>query len=386
VLRQQADARLLTLVGVGGMGKTRLALEVARANLDNYADGVFFVALAPLTAAETIVSAIVRVLGVTLHGGDPTAALLRWVDDKQLLLILDNFEHLLEGVGLVVELLEAAPQMQIIATSRERLNVRGEQVYGVEGLEYGQGAPAQAAATSAAIRLFVEGARRAHPPFRLRVEELPALQRICELVGGMPLGLELAAAWAGVLSPEEIANEIARDVDFLQARWADVPERQGSMRVVFEWSWRRLSETERQVLHQLSVFRGGFTRAAAETIAGGSLRVLVGLHHKSLLHWRPADGAAGRYELHELLRQFAAEQLDAIPAGQKDSLLRRHATYFLGWRRRQPRNSPVDRSRSDGSGVSPQSSTTSEPCCSGLWSSERSQPLCGSERPCVSSG
>ncbi len=329
-LLEQADTRLLTLMGEGGMGKTRLALEVARARLDSYADGVFFVALASLTAAETIVSAIVRALGVTVHGDDPTAALLRWGHDKHLLLILDNFEHLLEGVGLVAELLQAAPQVQIIATSRECLNVRGEHVYSVEGLEYGQGAPAAAAATSAAIRLFVQGARRARPEFRLGAVELPTLQRICELVGGMPLGLELAAAWVGVLGLQEIADEITRDVDFLQARWPDAPGRHRSMRAVFNWSWRLLNEGERKALRQLSVFRGGFTRAAAETIAGGSLRVLAGLQHKSLLHRRPAGGATGRYEIHEQLRQFAAEQLDAVPDEQGDRIRQRHAAYYLG--------------------------------------------------------
>ena len=326
---RQGDARLATLVGVGGMGKTRLALEAARASLGAYADGVFFVALAPLASAEAIVPAIVQALGVTLDGSDLPAALLRWVRDKHLLLILDNFEHVLAGVGLVVELLAAAPRAQIIATSRERLNVRGEQVYGVEGLEYGRDAPAAATASSAAMRLLIQGARRAQPDFRVRAAELPALQRICALVGGMPLGLELAAAWIGVVAPEEIAREIARDVDFLEARWSDAPERQRSMRAVFDWSWRLLGDAERRVLRQLSVFRGGFTREGAETIAGATLRVLAGLHHKSLLHWRPADGAAGRYEIHELLRQFAAEQLAAVPDEQIDSTRRRHAAYYL---------------------------------------------------------
>jgi predicted ATPase/DNA-binding SARP family transcriptional activator len=342
-LRAQPDTRLLTLVGAGGMGKTRLALEIARASLEAYADGVFFVGLASLATAAELPSAIAQALDVALHG-DPATALLRFLRNKRLLLILDNFEHLLDSAELVVALLHEAPQVQIIATSRARLNVRGEQIYVVQGLEYGaEGSPA-AAASSAAVRLFAQAGRRGQPSFQVSEANLSALLRICRLVHGMPLGLELAAAWTEMLPLDEIAQEIERSADFLSADWLDAPERQRSMRGVFDWSWRLLSENERQVLRQLSVFRGGFTREAAEQVVGASLRVLTSLVHKSLL--RRADGSAastGRYELHELLRQFAAEQLDALP-GERAAVEARHSMFYLQFvvdrERRLARNQP----------------------------------------------
>jgi predicted ATPase/DNA-binding SARP family transcriptional activator len=324
----QPETRLLTLIGVGGIGKTRLALEVARASLDAYADGVFFVSLASLATASELPAAIAQALDLSLHGRDPATALLQFLRSKHLLLILDNFEHLLEGAELVVALLQQAPRLQILATSRARLNLRGEQIYVVQGLEYGAEAMPEEAATSAAVRLFAQAARRARPGFQVSEAKLPELLRICRLVYGMPLAIELAAAWAEMLSLAEIAQEIERSADFLTADWLDAPQRQRSMRAVFDWSWRLLSESERQVLRRLAVFRGGFTREAAEKVAGASLRVLSNLVHKSLL--RRAEGSAtgaGRYELHELLRQFAAEQLDAQEQGA--AVRERHARYYL---------------------------------------------------------
>ena len=324
-LRRQPGLRLLTLVGAGGMGKTRLALEVARAALDAYADGVRFVGLAALTTADAFPSAIAHALGVTLHD-DPTAALLGFLRDKRMLLVLDNFEHLLDGAGLVVAIMQAAPGVQILATSRERLNVRGEQLYHVQGLDYAAGT-AQAATESAAVRLFVQAAQRAQAGFTLRPGDLPAVLRICALVAGMPLGLELAAAWTGALPMAQIAAEIERSADFLATDWVDAPARQRSMRAVFAWSWGLLDEATRRVFGRLSVFRGGFTRDAAEAIAGASLRTLTSLLHKSLLRWAESTApGAGRYEMHELLRQFAAEQLAA--AGDADAVRDRHLAFF----------------------------------------------------------
>jgi predicted ATPase len=290
------------------MGKTRLALELARTSLDAYADGVFFVALAPLAAAAELPSTIAQALELSLYGADPMTALLRFLRTKQLLLILDNFEHLRAGAELVAQLLEAAPHVQIIVTSRERLNVRGEQLYLVEGLEYAGSTSAADAASSSAVRLFAQSARRKDSTFVVSEANLAAVLRICELVQGIPLALELAAAWAAMLPLDQIASEIARSADFLEMDWQDAPERQRSMRAVFEWSWRLLSEQERAVLHQLSVFRGGFTREAAERIVGATFRMLTGLVHKSLLRWAEGGGrSAGRYELHELLRAAAAD-------------------------------------------------------------------------------
>jgi DNA-binding SARP family transcriptional activator/predicted ATPase len=349
----QADVRLLTLVGAGGMGKTRLALEIARLRLADpssnqpdpiveparpaFPDGVFFVALAPLTATTSIVLAIATVIGLSLHG-DPKQVLLHFLRDKRLLLILDNFEHLLEGVELVLDILQTAPLVQLIATSRERLKVRGEHVYLIEGMDY----RAEDRATSSAIRLFVQSARRVRADFKLSEDKLPLLLRICELAQGMPLGIELAAAWVEILPLERIAAEIERSADFLSFDWRDAPERQRSMRAVFDWSWHLLNEAEQQALRRLSVFRGGCTLDAAQLVVNTSLRVLTSLVHKSLLRWSWAQGEAGRYEIHELLRQFAALQLDADD--ERAALEARHSDYSLSFvqerERRLTRNEP----------------------------------------------
>jgi predicted ATPase/tetratricopeptide (TPR) repeat protein len=237
---------------------------------------------------------------------------------------------------VVVEILQAAPRVRIIATSREPLGVRGEQRYVVEGLAYAASAPAADAtalpadeATLPAVRLFVQSARRAQPSFAPDPATLPALLRICGLVQGMPLGLELAAAWTPLLPLEEIAAEIARSADFLAAEWPDAPSRQRSMRAVFDWSWALLTEAEQQALRLLAVFRGGCTRQAAATIAGATLPLLSGLVQKSLLRRTDAGATSvGRYEVHELLRQFAAEQLERVPA-DRDAVQARHGAYYL---------------------------------------------------------
>ena len=336
---QQPGVRLLTLVGAGGMGKTRLAVEAARARLNDYPHGVFFVSLAPLVEAGSIPSAIAAALGLSLHEGDPQHALLRALREKRLLLILDNFEHVLAGANLVVELLQAAPQVQIIATSRERLRVRGEKLYAVLGMDYAPDATLAQAATSSAVRLFVQSARLAQTHFKLSEANRAAVLRLCRLVDGMPLGLELAAAWVDSLTVEEIAAAIERSADFLAFDWQDAPARQRSMRAVFAWSWQLLSDVERQVFRQLTVFRGGFTREAAQAVVGGaSVRVLTSLEHKSLLRH-----TGGRYEMHELLRQFAAEQL-AAAADARAAVEAQHGTFYLafvaGRERRMARDEP----------------------------------------------
>ncbi len=340
---ESGGCRLLTLVGPGGMGKTQLALEAGRAALHLFPDGVFFVALAPLTDPAAMPSAIADALGVTLYGSDPAAALRNALRDKHLLLVLDNIEHLLTslpsishlapaeggGAGLVVDLLRAAPQIQVIVTSRTRLNVRGEQVYAVEALDYPHAAGLAEAAASPAVQLFVQSARRNRAPFTLDAANLRDVLRICHLVRGMPLGLELAAAWVEMLSPHEIAAEIEHSADFLVSEWPDAPARQRSLRAVFDWSWGLLTDAEHSVLRQLAVFRGGFTREAAQAVVGVSVRMLTGLAHKSWLRWVEVNGGVGRYELHELLRQFAAEHLDSAPV-ERAAVEGQHSAFYLG--------------------------------------------------------
>jgi predicted ATPase/DNA-binding SARP family transcriptional activator len=330
-LLQNPELRLLTLVGAGGMGKTRLAFELARSRLNQYRDGVFLVSLTPVTSAQGIAPAIASAMKLQLYG-EPEPALLHVLQDKQILLILDNCEQLLteeEGAAstnLVVRLLQSAPQVHILATSREPLQVHGEQIFRLQGLEYAKGATLEEAAISPGVRLLVQSARRALPSFKLEVENVQHILRICQLVEGMPLGIELAAVWLGTLSPAEIASEIEHSADFLSSEWRDVPERQQSMRAVFDWSWGLLNQAEQQVFRQLSVFRGGFTREAAQAVTGASLMMLTRLVRKSLLSHRER----ARYEIHELLRQFAAEQLD-VSQVESAEIEAQHSKFYLNF-------------------------------------------------------
>jgi len=329
-LASGGGTRLLTLSGVGGMGKTRLALELARSRLGHFPDGVYAVPLAQLVNPADVAPAIASAVGVPMnagdphHGGDPRWALVSELRHRRMLLVLDNFEHLLDGVDIVAEVLREAPGVEIVATSRERLNLQGEQHYRVGGLAYEVetgGDPA----TAAAVQLFTQAARRVDPGFTLDAVTTPAVLRICRLVEGMPLGLELAAAWSESLSAAEIAEEIQRSLDFLTVEWSNLPERQRSIRAVFDSSWRLLDEAEQRAFRALAVFRGGFTREAAMEVAGTPLPVLTRLVRKALLN----RSGGGRYEVHELLRQFSGEQLAASP-DQGADLGARHTAYYLG--------------------------------------------------------
>jgi predicted ATPase/WD40 repeat protein/DNA-binding SARP family transcriptional activator len=344
---QEPEVRLLTLIGAGGMGKTRLALAVGQASAKfgmrngalsapstpnselrtpHYQDGVFFISLAPLTTPDALAPTLAMALGVTV-AGDPQQAVLHFLRPKRMLLILDNFEHLLPGASLVAELLQQAPGVQILVTSRERLNLRGEHLYGVPPLEYAHNGTLEEAQTSNSVRLFVQSAQQVQPGFTVNATNASAIVRICQLVEGMPLGLELAAASVGVLSLNEIADELAQSAEILSAEWADLPARQRSMRAVFAWSWQLLNEAERRTLRQIAVFRGGCTRHAAQTVAGATLPILVRLIDKSLVQWQEGADGSGRYTLHELLRQFAAEELDT--AGERAEVEERHGRYYL---------------------------------------------------------
>jgi predicted ATPase len=342
------DCRLLTLVGPGGSGKTRLAVEAAAQALARYPDGIYFVSLAPLGSVESIVPAVAGVLGFSFAtgsgglGGRETASseqqLLAYLRGKRLLLVMDNYEHLLAGAGLVTEILRAASGVQVVVTSRATLNLPGEHLFPVASLDLPETAPAvvtewhvvAATTQSSAVRLFVSAAQRTWPDFELTADNLPHVAQVCRLVAGMPLGILLAAAWARMLSPAEIAAEIGQSLDFLEADAQGVPERQRSMRAVLDHSWRLLDERGREMLRGLSVFRGGFTRAAARQVVGATLRDLMGLVNKSLLGHAPGQ----RYEMHELLRQYAAEKLAGTPDGG-NAVRDRYAAYYAatleGW-------------------------------------------------------
>jgi predicted ATPase/DNA-binding NarL/FixJ family response regulator len=304
-----ADCRLLTLVGPGGIGKTRLAMRVAENCADQFDDGVYFVPLQPLDSPEFIVSTITDVVGFQFRpGGDHKQQLLQYLREKALLLVLDNFEHLLDGAELLTEILEAAPDIKLLVTSREVLNLQEEWLYPVHGLHYPKTDDAEQPGAYSAVQLFVERARQMRKDLSL-ADEQTAVIRVCQLVEGMPLALELAAVWAKALPTVEIAIEIQRNLDFLSTSLRDVPQRHQSMLAVFEQTWQRLTDEERRVFRALSVFSGGFRREAAEVVANVSMRVLSELVDKSLLTREPN----GRYQIHELLRQYAAARLETMP-------------------------------------------------------------------------
>jgi predicted ATPase len=242
---------------------------------------------------------------------------------------MDNFEHLLDGVELVTAMLAAAPDVKVLATSRARLGLQGEHLCTVTGMQLPDPVslaavemPEEALAYSA-VKLFMQTAQRVYPGFEPQPKEFMTIVRICHLVEGMPLGILLAAAWVDMLSPQEIAAEVERSLDFLATDLHDVPARQRSIRAVFDRSWNLLTERERGVFQAFSVFRGGFTRAAAQHVSGGSLHELRALVEKSLLQVTPS----GRYEIHELLRQYAAEKLHSFPDVATD-VADRHCAYY----------------------------------------------------------
>jgi len=328
--------RLLTLAGLGGSGKTRLALEVASRQIERFDDGVFYVALAPLQSIEAIVPTMAQALGLTFYGeGEPKEQLLGYLRQRNLLLVLDNFEDLLAGVGIVSEILRRADAVQIVATSRSALNVEGESLYPVSGMEVPPapvaepqepGQELEHVAQYSSVKLFLDHARRARPGFEPTPEDVGHIVRICRLVDGMPLGILLATAWLKVLSPAEIAAEISRNLDLLESTLRDAPERQRSIHAVFDYSWKLLTEHEREVMQALSVFRGGFTRQAASEVADASLRDLMTLVDRSLLH-RDAPSRGDRFEMHGLLGRYAAEKLAQSSTATQAAHDRHCATY-----------------------------------------------------------
>lgn len=318
--------RLVTILGAGGMGKTRLALALAEQLAPRYRDGVFFVALAAVEQAEGIVPAIAQAVGFPFQNDprSPQAQLTDYLRTRQLLLVLDNWEHLLAAGPALGELAQACPGVQMLVTSRERLRIRAETLFVLPGMDYPTGEFSRPAEYSA-VALFVDtmGRRqRAAPHSRA---EWQAIARICHLVDGMPLAIVLAAGWLGLLRLEEIAEEIERSADFLESDLRDLPPRQRSMRVVFEQTWQRLTPAEQALYMRLSVFHDGFTGTGARRVAGATLSVLRGLTDRALL-WRDSGD---RYHIHELLRQFAAEKLALAGHGLEADVRRSHAAYFV---------------------------------------------------------
>lgn len=377
VRRQLMDSRcrLLTLLGPGGIGKTRLARHVARSLVDESAgvrafiNGAFWVPLESVSSPSGIIAAIAHGVGFSFYGGvPPLQQLADFFRTKEMLLVVDNLEHLLDdGVDVFGELLAEAPDLTILATSREILNLYAEWTIEIDGLTVPDGGhagraeqpdPAAAAAPptqeaiagSEAVQLFVERAQRVDPGFplymadgALRVKEtggateaapaqlMQQVAQICQLVGGIPLAIELAAAWLGTRSLAEISGELTRSLDILTTQESAQIDRHASMRTVFNHSWEMLEPREQQVLRRLSVFRGGFDWDAATVVAGASIMDLALFSEKSLLRHEPVHGPEGevdRYYIHELLRQYIAEKLAEAPPEQAETRTS-HSTYYL---------------------------------------------------------
>jgi predicted ATPase/DNA-binding SARP family transcriptional activator len=326
------ECRCISLVGPGGIGKTRLALEAAQEHRAGFAHGVAFIALAPVASVESAIPAIASAIQLSFFGqNDPRVQLLHYLRDRQMLLILDNVEHLLVAAPpqaniaeLILHILQAAPGVKLLVTSREVLNLQQEWVFEVQGLAFPDSEQTGELDQYAAIALFMQRARHAAPGYAYHEADLAGIGHICRLVEGMPLAVELAATWLRTLSPADIAREIQGGLDVLSASLHDLSERHRSMRVVFDHSWQKLSAREQQALSQLSVFRGGFGRQAAEQVAGASLPVLSTLVNRTLVR----RAAARRYQLHVLIRQYSAAQL-AADAQAQAAAQKRHYDYFL---------------------------------------------------------
>jgi len=327
--------RLIAIIAPGGMGKTRLAIALAERigantallNEDDeqlFHNGIYFIDLTSIDQIGLIIPTIAEGLGYQFQkdGRDLNQQLLQYLQNKSLLLILDNFEHLLERAMIISEILEYAPNIQIIITSRQRLQLTFETVYNIYGMTFQDDRITEDFLESDAALLFLQSARRIKHDFRFEAHETYQLWRICGLLGGMPLGIILAASWVDTLSLDRIADEILRSINFLSSTMRDLPQRQYSIHAVFQNTWERLSESEQKILMRLSVFHGGYTREASEAIVGANLATLQSLISKSLI-WHDKDN---RYQMHNLLHQFAEHQLSA--AGDMETTRQAHCVYF----------------------------------------------------------
>lgn len=305
------DASLISLTGPGGMGKSRTSIAVAERQVSHFEDGVYFVSLDNATA-ESVATTIAETIDFEFAGGDPSTELIDHLSAKHMLLVLDNFETVMGAADFVSDLIANAPQLCVIVTSRERLRLRGEQVVDIDSMRL---PPARETDLDAllgypVVQLFIQSARRSLPGFDLTAEDAPYVGEIVRLVGGLPLGVELAAGWLEMLPLADIVTEIEKSLDFLETDLRDVPERHRSVRAVADYSWNLLTEDERDIFLKLTIFKSGFEREAAQEIAGASLRNLTTLVNKSLLVREPQ----GRYHLHKLLRQYGAERFAEHPA------------------------------------------------------------------------
>ena len=330
-------SRLLTLTGPGGIGKTRVALEVASATANAGLDEVHFVELAPITNQHLMVHAVASELDLREHHEQSlTATLIEALRPKPSLLVLDNCEHLLQAcAALANNLLRACPKLRVLATSREPLGITGEVVYRVPPLAVPQpGGALQGLAQADAVRLFADRACAVVPAFSITEKNIRAVLEVCRQLDGIPLAIELAAARVRVLAPEQIAVRLSDRLRLLVGGSLTAPARQQTLRATLEWSYGLLAEPERKLFERLAVFAGGWTLEAAETICAGSgistdqiLDLLTQLFDKSLVLTEPGHSGEPRYGLLETIREYARWLL--VADGGSAATGRQHAAYFL---------------------------------------------------------
>lgn len=325
------DCRLLTIVGPGGVGKTRLALEAAVRLQTDFPEGACWISLVSLRSTDFMIPAIAEAVGCPFSGpAEPRAQLFSFLQTSRMLLILDDADRVISASGQLTELLYNAPDLKLMVTSRERLDLQGEWVFELRGLPVPGLDQIEGLEENSSVALFQQVSSRLQINAPKVEPDLPAIAKICRLVEGMPLGIELAAAWTRLLSCSEIAVEIQRSLDFLTTTRRDLPDRHRSLRAVFNHSWELLSSDEQRSLRALTVFQGGFTRAAAEFGVDAHLSALAALEAKSLLR----QTETGRWELHALIGQFASEQLALHPI-ELAAARSGHSRYYLEYLRRK---------------------------------------------------
>ncbi|MBV9281078.1 MAG: helix-turn-helix domain-containing protein, partial [Chloroflexi bacterium] len=336
-LLRQEGVRLLTLTGPGGIGKTRLALEAARLLLPSFPDGVHFVSLAPLRDPGLVAAALAAALGVTDAGGRPLLhALAERLRERHTLLVLDNFEHVLDACSLVSDLLDFSPSLKVLSTSRTPLHLRAERGFPVPPMKLptgGRGLEAGAASQCEAVRLFVERACAVKPAFALTEENASMVAELCARLDGLPLAIELAAARVRLLSPQALLGRLSDRLQLLAGGARDVPARQQTILAAIDWSYDLLDEGEQRLFARLSVFAGGCTLEAVEAVCGpagevgvGMLEGLASLVDESLVY-QLDGGTVARFTMLETIRQYAADRLRR--SGEADSIHRRHARHYL---------------------------------------------------------
>jgi predicted ATPase len=350
LLRQDA-VRLVTLTGPGGVGKTRLGLQVAAELVDDYTDGVWLVRLSRLVDPTLVLPTVAQTLGLQEQGSQPLAETLRaHVADKRLMLVLDNFEQVVQAANEVAGLLAASPGLTVLVTSRLPLRLRGEKVYPVSPLallESGQATPERLAQV-AAVALFIERARDAKPDFVVTAANAPALAEVCACLDGLPLAIELAAARVRLLPPEALLARLAGQLQLLSGGARDLEERQRTMQATIAWSEELLSPQERVLFRRLAIFVGGCTLDAAETVCAAPegveplhldmLEGLSALVDQNLVQQRE-EGGEPRFAMLHVIREYALERLEASEGGTEggtevDTLRRTHAAYYVAFAER----------------------------------------------------